>query len=134
MFRLAWLMPGLETLIEETVMIAPCILPFTLRSLLDRVGVAPTLQGRGRRKGTRLPRWQRVFAAFGDWSSVSALAWRSEIRLLDRSERSRRFCRDCAENTTHEDSDELGSGWYAQICRCRQCGRENMTVWPIAWW
>lgn len=127
-------MHGLETLMEETVMIAPYILPFTLRSLLDRVGVAPTLQGRSRRKGAGLPRWQQMFVACEDWLTASNLAWRSEILLLDRPERSRRFCRNCAENTAHEDSDELGSGWYAQICRCRQCGRENMTVWPIAWW
>ena len=97
-------------------------------SRFDATGLLP----RGRNSSQPLAAY---FAALGDWSSsLSALAWRSEILLLDRPERSLRFCRDCAENTAHVESDELGSGWYAQICRCRQCGRENMTVWPIAWW
>jgi hypothetical protein len=115
-------------------MIAPSASTFTLRNILDRVGLVSMQPALYRNAGTRLNLWQRVSAALGDWSSVSALAWRSEVRLLERPERSRRFCRDCAKNTAHEDSDELGSGWYAQICRCRQCGRENMTVWPIPWW
>ena len=108
---------------------------FTLRNILDRVGLASMQPAFYREGGIRLNLWQRIFAAFGDWSSsLSALAWRSEILLHDPPKRSRRFCRDCAENTAHVESDELGSGWYVQICRCRQCGRENMTVWPIAWW
>ena len=115
-------------------MIAPSAPTFTLRNILDRVGLVSTQLAFYRKSGTRLNLWHRLFAALGDWSSVSTLAWCSEIRLLDRSDRSRRFCRDCAENTPHEGSDELGAGWYAQICRCRQCGREDMTVWPIAWW
>ena len=115
-------------------MIAPSAPSFTFRNILDRVGLVSMRLGFYRDAGTRLNLWQRVFAALGDWSSPSVLAWRSEILLLDRPKRSRRFCRDCAENTAHEDTDELGSGWYAEICRCRQCGRENMTVWPIGWW
>ena len=115
-------------------MIAPSAPTFTLRNILDLVGLVSMQLPLYRETGTRLNLWQRVLAALGDWSSTSTLAWRGEILLLDRPERSRRFCRDCAENTTHEDSDELGSGWYAQICCCQQCGRENMTVWPIAWW
>ena len=107
---------------------------YTLRNILDRDGLVSMQLALYREAGTPLKLWQRVFAALGDWSLLSALAWRSEILLLNRPEQSRRFCRDCAENTAHEDSDELGSGWYAQICRCRQCGRENMTVWPTAWW
>ena len=115
-------------------MIARSAPPFTLRNILDRVGLASMQLAFYRERGIRLNLRQRVFAALGDWSPLSALAWRSEILLHDPPKRSRRFCRDCAENTAHEESDELGSGWYAQICRCRQCGRENMTVWPIAWW
>jgi len=115
-------------------MIARSAPPFTLRNILDRVGLASMRQGFCREGAIRLNLWQRIFAALGDWSSLSALAWRSEILLLDRPKRSRRFRCDCAENTAHEESDELGSGWYAQICLCRKCGRENMTVWPMAWW
>jgi hypothetical protein len=115
-------------------MIARSAPTFTLRNILDRVGLASMQLGCYREGGSRLNLWARVFAALGHWSLLSALAWRSEILLLDRPERSRRFCRDCAENTAHEGSDELGAGWYAQICRCRQCGREDMTVWPIGWW
>jgi hypothetical protein len=115
-------------------MIAHLAPTFTLRSILNRVGVASMQPAFYREGGSRGNLWQRVFTALGDWSSLSVLAWRGEILLLDQPERSRRFCRDCAENTAHEGSDELGAGWYAQICRCRQCGRENMTVWPIAWW
>ena len=125
----------LETLIEETVMIAPYILPFTLRGLLGRVGAAPTLQGRGRRKGTRLPRWQQTFVAFEDWLTASNLAWRGEILLGNQLERFHHFCGDCGGDTPHEGFDKLGTGWYGQICcRCRRCGRQGMTVWPIAWW
>jgi len=108
--------------------------PLTLRNILDRVGLASMQQGFCRDGGIRLNLWQRMFAALGDWSSVSAVSWRSEILLRDRPERFRRFCLDCSEDTAHEGSDELGVGWYAQICRCRQCGREGMTVWPIGWW
>jgi len=115
-------------------MIAPSAPTFTLRNILDRIGFTSMQLAFYREGGIRINLWQRIFAALGDWSSLSAIAWRSEILLLDQSERSRRFCRDCAENTAHEETDELGSGWYAQICRCRQCGRENMTVWPIALW
>ena len=115
-------------------MIAPYIQPFTLRSLLDRARVAPTLQGRGRRKGTRLPRWQQMFVAFEDWLSASNLAWRGEILLSDQRERFHHFCRDCGGDTPHEGFDELGIGWYGQICRWRRCGRQGMTVWPTAWW
>ena len=108
--------------------------PLTLRNILDRVGLASMQQGFRRERKTRLKLRQRIFAALGDWSSLSAVSWRSEILLRDRSERFRRFCRDCGEETVHKESDELGAGWYTQICRCRQCGREGMTVWPIGWW
>src|SRR6516165_10481808 len=115
-------------------MIARSAPPFTLRNILDRVGLASMQRGFCRDGGIRLNLWQRMFAAPGDWSSVSVVSWRSEILLRDRPERFRRFCLDCSEDTAHEGSDELGAGWYAQIYRCRQCGREGMTVWPIGWW
>ena len=49
-------------------MIARSALPFTLRSIIDRVGPAPAMQrgGRGRR-------WQRMIAALEDWWTTSYL-------------------------------------------------------------
>ena len=115
-------------------MIARSALPFTFRSILGRVGFVSTQQHIG--PAARIPRngWQRMFAALGAWSSVSDLARRSEILVCDRPEQFRGFCRDCGEDTPHEGSDEFGAGWYAQICRCRYCGKQNMRVWPLAWW
>ena len=115
-------------------MIARSALPFTLRNILDRAGLASTQQRIGLARRVRLNRWQRIIAALGDWSAVSNLAWRSEILLRERPERFRRFCRDCGADTPHEGFDEFGAGWYAQICRCRYCGKQGMRVWPLAWW
>ena len=108
-------------------MIARSALPFTLRSILGRVGLAPTAQRSGRDRG-----WQRVVAAFEDWWTASYLAWRSEIPAGHHAERFQRFCRDCGEDTPHEGFDEFGVGWYAQICLCRYCGGQGMRIWPLA--
>ena len=108
-------------------MIARSNLPFTLRSIIDRVDLARAMQhgGRGRR-------WQRIIAALEDWWTTSYLAWRSEILSGVQFERFHRFCRDCGEDTPHEGSDEVGVGWYAQIYRCQYCGRKGMRIWPFA--
>ena len=108
-------------------MIVRSVLPFPLRNFLDRGGLASML-------GFRLSRWKHRFAVLGDWSSMSDSAGRSEILLRDPPERFRRFCRDCGEDTAHEGFDELGPGWYAQICRCRPCGRQDMKVWALSCW
>ena len=113
-------------------MIARSILPLTLRGLLDRGGLAATLRRIGRDGGRRLSHWKRKFAALGDWPSVSDRAGRGEILLRDRTERFRRFCRDCGEDTAHEGFDELGVGWYAQTSHCQRCGRQGMRVWSLA--
>ena len=115
-------------------MIARLATPFTLRDTLDRLGLASMRQGFCRDGGIRLNLWQRIFAALGDWSPVTVIPWRSEILLRDRSERFRRFCLNCGEETSHEGSDELGAGWYSQTGLCRQCGRAGMTIWPSWWW
>jgi hypothetical protein len=115
-------------------MIARSALPSSLRSIVDRIGFASTKQRDGRAGGMRLNRWQRLLVALGDWSAALNSAWRREILLHDRPERFQRFCRDCGEDTPHEGFDELGAGWYAQICRCRHCGRQGMKVWPLAAW
>ena len=116
-------------------MIARSAPSLTLRNILDRLGLAP-LQHHVRSGYQRplLNRWQRMFAALGEWSSVSLLASHGEPLLRDQQERLRRFCRDCGEDTAHVLSDEFGVGWYAQTYRCRQCGRQGMRVWPLACW
>lgn len=106
---------------------------FTLRNILDRAGFSLMPQPGCRARGIRLNLAHRFLAALGAWSSVSALAWRSEILFREQPERFRHFCRECGENTLHEGFDELGVGWYAQMSRCQRCGREGMRVWPLAW-
>ncbi len=130
--------------------------PFSARNILDRVcqsviwarlhhyalllfrrnepPLASTLRRPGRDRGNGSSRWQRMVAAYGDWSSVVDLACYGEAHSRDRTERFRRFCRDCEEETAHEEFDEFGPGWYAQISRCRRCGREGMRIWPLACW
>ena len=108
-------------------MIARAVLPFGLRSLIDRVGVSPPAQSGHGGRG-----WHRMIAAFEDWWTTSYLAWRREILPNNHGERFYRFCRDCGEDTLHEGSDEFGLGWYAQIYRCRCCGLQGLRVWPLA--
>jgi hypothetical protein len=108
-------------------MIARSALPFTLRSIIDRVGLAPAT-----RRGGRGRHWQRMIAALEDWWTTSYLAWHSEILSGVQSERFHRFCRGCGEDTPHEGSDEFGVGWYAQIYRCQYCGGQGMRIWVLA--
>jgi hypothetical protein len=137
-------------------MIARSALPFSARNILDRVcrsviwaqlhhyarllfrgdepQFASALRRAGCDGGKGLSRWQQMFAACGEWSSVLDLACHGEARPRHRTERFRHFCRDCEEETAHEEFDEFGPGWYAQICRCRRCGREGMRIWPLACW
>jgi hypothetical protein len=121
--------------------------PLTVRTILDHLGhsaaglwlhqcvrlllggneprLATGLRPASRGGGIPLRPWQRMVAAFGDWSSVSELAWRGETPSDDRTDRFRRFCHDCEEDTPHEGFDEFGPGWYAQICRCGRCGKRG---------
>ena len=137
-------------------MIARSALPFSARNILDRVCQSVTwarlhhyalllfrgdeppfaspLRRAGRGGGNGSSRWQHMFAAYGDWSSVLDLACHGEPRSRDRTERFRHFCPDCEAETAHEECDEFGPGWYAQICRCRRCGRDGMRIWPLACW
>jgi hypothetical protein len=130
-------------------------LPFSARTTLDRVRQsaiwarlqyyalllsgaetppASTLRRAGRSGGLGSSRWQRIFAPYGDWSSALDHARRGEPRSRDQTERFRRYCQDCDEDTAHEEFDEFGLGWYAQTCRCRRCGREGMRIWPLLGW
>jgi hypothetical protein len=114
-------------------MVALSPLVFTLRNILDQIGLtSPTRRNRVTR-GTRLNHWQSMFAALEYWWWADAnVAWRNEILLRDRPERFLTFCRDCGEETPHEGFDEFGAGWYAQICHCRHCGQRGINVWPLA--
>ena len=109
-------------------------LAFSFRSVLGRVGLAPTHQRGGRSSGLHLRRWQGLIAGLEARWTTSYLAWRSEIPSEVYTERVPRFCRDCDDDTPHEGFDELGIGWYAQIYRCRYCGGQSMRVWPLAQW
>ena len=115
-------------------MLARSALPFSLRTFLNRDAVAAMLGRIGRDGALWLADWKSRVAALGVWSSVPDFAQRREVFLHERTERFRRFCHDCAEETPHEGFDELGAGWYAQICRCRLCGRQGMRVWALGWW
>src|SRR5689334_15626942 len=115
-------------------MIARATLSFTVRHILDRVGLASMQQLSGPVGALRPNCLQSFFGVFGDWSSGSDLARRSATFAGARPERLRRLCPDCGEETAHEGLDEFGAGWYAQICRCRRCGRQGIRVWPLAWW
>ena len=44
------------------------------------------------------------------------------------------FCRSCEAETPHDGFDDNGFGWYAQMSRCRRCGRESVEVWPVGLW
>src|SRR5258707_10909983 len=46
-------------------------------------------------------------------------------------ERTERFCDRCGADAPHDTSDDTGYGWYAQMWRCRDCGRETVRVWPV---
>jgi hypothetical protein len=103
---------------------------FTFRAILDQVRLSAKRRA-GNSGRIFLNRCQRVFAAFGDWASVSSFAPHNEILLHDQPERFDRFCHDCGDDTSHDGYDELGIGWYAQISRCRSCGRQGMRVWSL---
>ena len=68
-------------------MIARSALPFSLRTMLDRVGLASIQQRIDLTRAIRLSLRQRVIAAFGDWTGILNLAWRGEILSHDRPER-----------------------------------------------
>ena len=58
-------------------------------------------------------------------------AWYTAIPAPGRAERFRQYCMGCREETPHHGFDEVGAGYYAQISRCRRCGREGMSIWPF---
>jgi hypothetical protein len=60
-------------------MIARPALPFALRHILDRVCLASAPQPGGPIGGIRLDRLRGLFAALGDWSSVSDPVWRAKL-------------------------------------------------------
>jgi len=116
-------------------MVALSPLVLTLRNILDQIGLPLLAQRTRLTRGIHFDHWQSMFAAVGYWWWADAnVSWRNEILLHDRPDRFLTFCRDCREETPHEGFDELGAGWYAQICRCRYCGGQSMRVWPLAWW
>jgi hypothetical protein len=130
-------------------MIARSALPLSARDILDRVChrmtglwqrhdarlremVFSTPSRAGLEGGSGSSRWQRIFEAYGDWSSLVDHACRGGTLSRDQTKPFRRFCHACEENTVHEECDEFGPGWYAQMCRCRRCGHQAMRIWPLA--
>jgi hypothetical protein len=77
-------------------MVALSPLVFTLRNILDQIGLTSPARRNRVTRGTRLNHWQSMFAALGYWWWADAnVAWRNEILLRDRPERFLTFCRDC---------------------------------------
>jgi hypothetical protein len=75
--------------------------------------------------------WASVASEAGSlWEAVSA----GEMSRAAPRERLRRHCQDCACETPHEAFDEMGLGWYAQVWRCRRCGRQAIRVWAFGAW
>lgn len=105
--------------------------PFSLRNVFDRNGRVSIQQRLRASCRSRLQSLKHSFATRDIWASLVDLAERGEVLLIDRKEVFQRFCPDCREDTAHQGSDELGFGWYAQISRCRQCGRQYMKVWAL---
>jgi hypothetical protein len=78
--------------------------------------------------GGWLRRWQRRFERWRrEWQQAAGR--NDEILYRDRAERFDQYCQDCREETPHEGAGEVGLGWYAQICRCRRCGRHSVKIW-----
>ena len=61
-------------------MIARSAPPFTVRSILDRLGLA-SMQQPCQAGGTRPNLWQRIFTALSEWPSLSAIAWQKRNSL-----------------------------------------------------
>ena len=112
-------------------MIARSGQPLTLRNVFDRYGRVLIQQRVRAFCRSRLKSLKHIFASQSIWAPLVDLAERGEVLLIDRNEVLRRVCPDCHEDTAHQGSDELGLGWYAQISRCRQCGRQHMRVWAF---
>jgi len=105
--------------------------PFAFRDLFDRYGPVSIQQRvcgsfRAYLKIAKHTTWSRRL-----WSFLTDLAEGGEVLLIDRSEQFRQLCPNCREETTHQGFDELGFGWFAQISRCQQCGRQRMRVWAV---
>ena len=115
-------------------MIILSVFPLSLRNLLLQLGFAVNRQHPGFAAGTRRNPFHRISAALGRRSAASPATRRCDLLLRDAPERFRSHCRDCGEDTPHEGVDEFGTGWYAQIWRCRRCGRQGMRVWTLGWW
>src|SRR5580704_15419598 len=90
---------------------AAMILAWSVRGVLDR-----------------LPQLQR------NWRRWFDLVWEGHVLPRGRTEAVRRFCPGCDAETVHDGFDEGGLGWYAQLWRCRHCGREGVRIWALGQW
>ncbi len=70
-----------------------------------------------------------VLGTRGDW-----LAFLAGNTPPEPPERISLFCESCRADTPHNAFDDSGFGWYAQMRRCRRCGRESLKVWPVGYW
>jgi len=106
--------------------------PFAFRDLFDRYGPVSIQRRVGGSFRVYLKIAKHTTWSRRVWSFLVGLTERGEVLLFDRSEQFRQLCPNCREETPHQGFDELGFGWFAQISRCRQCGRQHMKVWALA--
>jgi hypothetical protein len=106
-------------------MVALSPLVFTLRNILDQIGLTSPARRIGVTSGIRLGHWQTIFPALGYWWWADAnVSWRDEILLHDRPRRFLTFCRDCGEETPREGFDEFRSDRYARYSTVDVAGSE----------
>jgi hypothetical protein len=112
-------------------MIARLTQPINFRGIFDRVALLAFQFVSVRSRWASLGSCRRLFEHLRVSLRLSDAVECGRVLLREQSDQFRLFCPDCREETVHQGFDELGFGWYAQIARCRECGRQHMRVWAL---